>query len=294
LDLTLSQIYRIILPKFIRKKIDSRRLKARIFDYYSKLTEPLAEDIEAALEYLRTRPLVMFPHYFQDHYKSDRVEVFYDHENKLPYALLDMKKLYFKRRLSKRRIQKIFNELLKEQDTQSPHCYETINFKVENKDVLVDIGAAEGNFSLSVVEKASRIIIFEGDKEWIEPLKATFSPWKNKVTIVNKFVGDTVDSNFTTLDDYFSDTDKISFLKIDVEGAESQLLNGCKRILQSQIPLKIAICTYHKPEDELEFNSLLRHHRFETTHSDGYVLLYRDRNIKAPFFRRGMIRAIRN
>lgn len=222
------------------------------------------------------------------------MEVFHDPENKLPYVLLDMKRLYFKRRLSKRRIQKIFNELLKEQDSQSPHCYETINFRVENEDVVVDIGAAEGNFSLSVVEKASRIVIFEGDKEWIEPLKATFRPWEKKVTIVNKFVGDIVDSNFTTLDDYFSDADKISFLKIDVEGAESQLLNGSERILQSEIPLKIAVCTYHKPEDELKFDSLLRHHGFETTHSDGYVLLYRDRNIGAPFFRRGMIRATRN
>ena len=294
MDLTRSQIYRIVLPKFIRKKIDSRRLKARIFDHYSKLPEPLPKDIKVGLEYLENRPVVMFPHYFQDHYKSDHVEVFHDQEKKLPYVLLDQKKLYFKRRLSNRRIQKIFNELLKEQDIQSPHCYENINFKVEDNDVVVDVGAAEGNFSLSVVENASRIIIFEGDKEWIEPLEATFSPWKNKVTIVNKFVGDTVDSNFTTLDEYFSSTENISFLKIDVEGAESQLLEGCKRILQSQIPVKIAICTYHKPEDELEFNQLLRHHRFETAHSDGYVLLYRDRNIKAPFFRRGMIRAIRN
>lgn len=288
-----TQIYRIIVPKFIRKKIVARVLRANVLDYYANLSEPLSDEIEKALDYLRKRKVVMFPYYFQDQYIEDAVEVHDDQEYGLRYVLLDGKKLYFKKRWSKKRIRLSFNELMKEQDSQSPHCYENESFKVENGDVFVDIGAAEGNFALSVVEKVSRIILFESNKEWLEPLKATFAPWKEKVTIVNKFAGDVNNAKSTTLDDYFVAGEKLSFLKIDVEGAESRLLNGCKRILQEQKPLKVAICTYHKAEDEQELNEILTHHGFETSHSDGFMLLYTDRKIKAPYFRRGLIRAIK-
>ena len=288
-----TQIYRIIVPKFIRKKIVARVLRANVLEYYSNLPEPLSQEIEKVLDYLRNRKVAMFPYYFQDQYIEDAVEVHDDKEKGLRYVMLDGKKLYFKKRWSKRRIRISFNELMKEQDPQCPHCYENENFKFEEGDVLVDIGSAEGNFALSVVEKASRIILFETNKEWIEPLNATFEPWKNKVTIVKKFVDDKSNSTSTTLDDYFAHDEKLSFLKIDVEGAESRLLKGCKRILQEQHPLKIAICTYHKPEDEMEFKEVLTQNGFETSHSAGFVLLFTDRKLKAPYLRRGLVRGIK-
>ncbi len=182
----------------------------------------------------------------------------------------------------------------KEQDPKCPHCYENERFRVEEGDVLLDIGAAEGNFALSAVDRVARIILFESNKEWIEALNATFEPWKEKVTIVNKFVGDVTNSECTTLDDYISEDEKISFLKIDVEGAESKLLNGCRRILQERSPLKVAICTYHKQQDEQEFSAFLTRFGFETTHSNGYMLLYHDKKIEAPFLRRGLIRAMKH
>lgn len=293
MNISQTKLYRILLPKFIRKKLDASRLKAKIFDHYANHPESLTEEIRQAIDYLKHRPVVMFPHHFQDQYHHEEVRVFFDKERKLPFVMLENKRLYFKRRLGKKRIQKIFNELLKEQDPLSPHCYEKEGFKVGKDDVVADVGAAEGNFSLSIVESAARIILFEGDKEWLEPLEATFSPWKDKVTIVPKFVGDSVDQNYTTLDDYFTSDDKLSFLKIDVEGAESSLLKGSKKILQSNLPLKVAICTYHKAEDEHEFTQQLSGLGFQTTTSGGYVLLFRDRKNKAPYFRRGLIRAIR-
>ncbi|NEW82212.1 MAG: FkbM family methyltransferase [Mariniphaga sp.] len=289
-----SRIYRIIVPKFIRKKIVAKMLRASVLEYYAKLSEPLSDEVEKVLEYLRNRPVVMFPDYFQDEYVEDAVEVLDDKGLDLRYVMFDGRRLYFKKRWSKKRIRKSFNELIKEQDSRCPHCYEAKNFKVETGDVLADIGAAEGILALSVVEKASRIILFESNKEWLEPLNATFGPWKDKVVIVNKFVSDVTDAKCTTLDDYFGVDEKLSFLKIDVEGAEANLLNGCKRILQQCKPLKVAICTYHKPEDEHEFTRCLTEYGFETSHSDGFVLLFTDRKIKAPFLRRGLIRAIRH
>ncbi|WP_049960326.1 FkbM family methyltransferase [Pseudobutyrivibrio sp. LB2011] len=76
----------------------------------------------------------------------------------------------------------------------------------------------------------------------------------------------------TSLDNFFSDK-KITFIKMDIEGAELKALEGAQRIIAEQKP-KLAICVYHKPEDIweipmyiLELNSeyklYLRHYSFE-------------------------------
>ena len=158
---------------------------------------------------------------------------------------------------------------------------------------MADIGVAEGNFALGAVEKVKALYMFETDKEWIEALNATFEPWKDKVHIINKFVGDQNNSKQTTLDDFFMGKEPISFLKIDVDGAEAKLLKGCDQILSQKSPLKIALCTYHKQDDEKDFTTLLSRKGFSISHSDGYMLFHMDKKMKAPFFRRGLIRAVK-
>lgn len=286
-----SEVFRAIVPKFIGKRILAKAMRSSILDYYDGLPGPHSEEIESVLGYLRVQPVTVFPYHFNDQYVADKIEVYDDKGKRMCYVLLDGKRLYFKRKWSKSRIRKTFNGLLKEQDRQCPHCYETDAFKVEKGDVLFDIGAAEGNFSLSVVEKASRIVLFENNNDWIEALEATFEPWKHKVQIVNKFVGEVSNLECTTLDDFILPGEKVSFLKIDIEGAESQMLSGSKRILQEQKALKVAICTYHKQEDENQFKQLFSQNGFETSHSDGFMFLYNDRKITAPFLRRGLVRA---
>ena len=52
--------------------------------------------------------------------------------------------------------------------------------------------------------------------------------------------------------DYFleknQDINKIDFIKVDIEGAERKFLDGAKKAIQKYKP-KIAICTYHLPDD---------------------------------------------
>jgi len=288
------QIYRIVVPKFIRRKILANNLPISIQKYYDGLSEPHSEEIVSVLNYLNRKPMAVFPYDFQDEYVADKIEVFKDHEKGLLYVLLNGKRLYFKKRWGKKKIQNLYNLLSKEQDIQSPHRSLTEHIGLDKGQVRVHLCAAEGNFALSVVEKASRIILFEADKEWIEPLNATFEPWKDKVEIINKFVSNITDSENTKLDDHISVNGTGTFLKIDVEGAESKLLNGCKRILSEQKPLKVAICTYHKQNDEKEFSELLSQKGFKTSPSDGYMLFYYDKQLKAPYFRRGLIRAQKN
>ena len=293
MNIITAQIYRIIVPKYIRKKILAKRLPIAIRNYYDSLSETPSEEIKTILNYLKSNPIAIFPYSFQDEYVADNIEVFIDQVKGLPYVLLDGKKLYFKKRWGKKKIQSLYNLLSKEQDIRSPHRYLTEQFKFENGDILIDAGVAEGNFALSVVEKASRLILFEADQEWIEPLNATFEPWKDKVVIINKFVGDVTNESNTTIDDVILPGKIPLFLKIDVEGAESRLLKGCKRIISEQKPLKVAICTYHKQNDEKEFYDLLVKNGMTTSHSDGYMLFFYDNKMKAPYFRRGLLRAVR-
>ena len=290
-----SQVYRIVIPKFIRKKILAKYLPKSILKYYAGLPKPHSAEITSVLDYLSKNPIAVFPYDFQDEYIAENIEVFDDKEKGLKYVLMDGKRLYFKKRWGTKKIQNLYNLLSKEQDIRSPHRYLTNQFEFNMGETLVDVGTAEGNFALSVVDKATRIILFEADKEWIEPLNATFEPWKDKVEIVNKFVSNISDSSNTKLDDYLNvEIGRETFIKIDVEGAESRLLDGCKQFLSKQKPLKLAICTYHKQNDEKEFSSLLKKHQFNISHSDGYMLFYYDKQMTVPYFRRGLIRAEKN
>jgi len=288
-----SRIYRISVPKFIRKRIKARRLKRSILNFYECNPNAVTTEIGEILDYLKTNPISVFPYKFQDDYDPERIEVLFDQAKGLKYVMQDGKRLYFKKRWSSRRIRHSFNELSKEQDHRSPHRYLMDGFKVEYGEIFVDIGVAEGNFALSIVDIASKLILFETDSEWIEALHATFEPWKDKVLIVNKFVSNTTSLTDTRLDDFMEEREDVTFLKIDVDGAESKLLEGCSRILAGAKPLKLAVCTYHQQNDEQDFTKLLNDYGFQTTASDGYMLFHYHRGMEAPYFRRGLLRAVK-
>lgn len=286
-------IFRLLVPSYFRRKIRSQQLRKNILTYYAQLPGSYDSEVAEVLEYLKSYPVAFIPYPFAKNYVAEQVEVFEDAGNGLKYVLLEGKRLYFKRNWSEKMIRNSFNELQKEQDPHSAHCYLSPQFGVNAGDVIFDIGTAEGNFALGVVEKASRLVLFETDTEWIEALQATFEPWKDKVLIVNKFISDTTDDKNTRLDDFVSPDEHISFLKIDVDGAEARLLKGCERILSGKKPLKVALCTYHKHHDEADFTRLLLQNGFHVTHSDGYLLCYFDRKLQPPYLRRGLLRAQR-
>lgn len=57
------------------------------------------------------------------------------------------------------------------------------------------------------------------------------------------------------LDDLLKDK-KVTYIKMDIEGAELAALKGAECIIRRQKP-KLAICVYHKPEDMWEIPSLI-------------------------------------
>lgn len=50
------------------------------------------------------------------------------------------------------------------------------------------------------------------------------------------------------IDDVVEDGDRITFIKMDVEGAELESLKGAEKVIKRDKP-KLAVCIYHKPED---------------------------------------------
>mgnify|MGYP005756007451 FL=1 len=269
-----------------------KKLRREILSYYKSIP---AQDIDPhkkeALEFLSDHKLHVFPHNFIKKYKRNRVAVHTDEATGLKYVLHDGKRLYFKRNWSARKIRRNYNFLLLEQDPLSPHRYLTDHFTVNHGDVVVDAGAAEGNFALSIIDKAEKLYLFETDTEWIEALEATFKPWRNKVEIINRFVSNFNDEEHVSLDQFLQKKSRVDFIKADIEGAESDFLQGSSSILSANKNLKIAITTYHKQKDEVELNVVLQKYGFSTSFTNGYMLFPHYEPLKPPYFRRGLLRA---
>jgi hypothetical protein len=290
----LFPIYRILVPKPVRTCILKKSLRKKIITLLSSLSpEKINDEQKEILKYLESNPVRIFPYPFHYEYSPDKIEVLFDQEKGMRYVMQEGKRLYFKKRWGVKRIRRAFSDLSREQDINSPHRYLTDSFTITSNDVLADIGAAEGNFSLSVIERVKKIYLFEYDKEWDEALRATFGPWAEKVEIINKYVADFNDSSHIALDDFYVQKKDLTFLKIDVDGAESIVLNSCNKIFNSDTPFKVALCTYHKNNDEEDFITLLKRHGFRVTPSKGYMINYYDKKLKDPYLRRGLIRAVR-
>ena len=290
----LFPIYRVLVPKPIRTIILKKNLRKKIKDHFAALPEnEINDDQREILGYLENNHVRIFPYPFHENYSTDKIEVFYDSETGMRYVLQDGKQLYFKKRWSSDRIKRAYCDLLREQDKNSPHRYLTDSFTVDKNDIVADIGAAEGNFSLSVIEKVKKIYLFEYNQEWIEALKATFAPWSDKVEIIDKYVAGYNDDSHIRFDTFFESKKDVNFLKVDVEGSETAVLESFNGLFKSGESFRLALCTYHKNNDEKDFTMMLRNNGFNVNPSKGYMINYYDKKISAPYLRRGLIRATR-
>jgi hypothetical protein len=290
----LFPIYRVLVPKPLRTILLKKSLRYKILNYFASLPEKdVNEEQKEVLQFLENDGIRIFPYAFHTDYSPEHIEVIFDPEKGMRYVIQEGKRLYFKKRWSARKIRKAYCDLMREQDINSPHRYLTDTFTICNTDVLADIGAAEGNFSLAVIDKVKKIYIFEYDQEWIDALRVTFAPWPDKVEIINKFVSDKNDDSHIRFDTYFEERQDVNFLKIDVDGAESVVIGSCDKLFQTARPFRITLCTYHKNDDEKEFTGLLKDRGFDIVPSKGYMINYYDKKLKAPYLRRGLIRAVR-
>ncbi len=157
------------------------------------------------------------------------------------------------------------------------HYYENGNMKVERGDVVVDIGASEGLFALSIVNRCEKVLIIEPDAHFFDALLKTFNKYipekaelfKVAVGSTNSFIGmenngilSTVSGqpgNITmkTLDEILGDREKIDYIKADIEGYEMEMLKGAVKTISKHKP-KLIITTYHEPNDYKEIINFVK------------------------------------
>lgn len=167
--------------------------------------------------------------------------------------------------------------------------------KNSSNEVYVDCGAFNGDtivkYKAFTNGKYKKIYAFEPDKGNLETLKNNTASFAN-IEIINKGIWDkdkTLSFNssgsgscisesgdnvieVTTIDSIVKD-DKVTFIKMDVEGSELEALHGAKETIRKNSP-KLAICCYHKENDIIDlytyiksfdregviYNFYLRHH----------------------------------
>lgn len=248
-------------------------------------------EIRAAIDHLRASPLHHFPASFVEDYRPADHRAHFDADVGLHYVMHKGHRLYWREGRKPKRIPGDYSQLLAEQDERSPHRYLVSGFDVKPGDIVADVGCAEGNFALEVVERAAHVHLFEADERWAKALEATFRPWAHKVTITRSLVGRESGDGRVALDDFFADKPAPTFLKLDVEGWEADVLAGGRQTFARAHDVRAAVCTYHRQEDEANLAALLRELGFSTEPSPGYMLLYREPNFGPPYFRRALLRA---
>lgn len=227
----------------------------------------------------------------------DSVTCAYDIKLKLPFVLHNGKKLYFPKTFSLEACEQAYRSLIEKDQIlgggyleKAPHCYQTDSFKVEERDVLFDCGAAEGLFALDAIDKVSHVYLIETDKTWIPALEATFAPYNEKVTIVNKFLSDKNDYHNVNLATLLSKHNDQCFVKIDIEGAEVNVIKACKDYLKTRDNIRLACCAYHYQQDAEKLSRMFEDIGYQYEFSDGWMLCMDFEEVKSPYLRHGIIK----
>lgn len=190
--------------------------------------------------------------------------------------------------------------------TDKPYFNELIPFGTE--DIFIDCGAFTGDtilgFNNMVNGKYKKIYAFEPDKCNYEILQSTVH--KNgiySIELINKgcwsekakfeFKSDGALSSFNDESgdyvievdsiDSIVQNDRITFIKMDIEGSELGALHGASETIKKNKP-NLAICVYHKPEDLItipqyisslvpEYKFFIRHHQFISWETVLYCIL---------------------
>lgn len=247
---------------------------------------------QQAVQYLKCQGARMFCYDFVEKYIHNKPEVLWDSVENLNYILHEGKRMYMSPKLQgEETIRQYYNSLCMEQDVMSPHLYQSERVKVEDGEVVLDVGAAEGFFALSIIEKASYVYMIEADEAWRKALEATFRPYSDKVKIISGFAADIDGENTITIDSIIQN-EKLDFIKMDIEGAEGSALKGAVNTLNTQ-DVKCSVCTYHNDDDFDMINRFFENMGYQTETSEGYILctgMWEKANRDLDF-RRGLIRS---
>lgn len=271
-------------PNNVEKNITVRRLIRNSIN----MDDLEIKDCISAM--LRFRVLYPYNNFFiYPYFCAKDYNILYDADKEMPYVLYGGKAMYYPRNMSKEDIIITYRLCCMEQDPYSPHYYKKAGYEVREGDVVLEAGVAEGNFSLSIIDKVSKVYLIECEPAWIEALQYTFAPYKDKVEIVSKYLSDSDENGNITIDTLLQGG-KLNFIKMDIEGAELSALKGAKETFAKSDDIRCAICTYHRHGDEENIRKYLEENGMECETSDGYMFFDSyDEEETEPEFRRGLI-----
>lgn len=227
-------------------------------------------EIKKVLEYIDDHGLDVFNYSFVQKYTDYKAEAYFDNMSGLYYVMHNGKKMYISGSFdTKEKAEKYYKSLLIEQDENSPHRYLTDDFNVNSGDVIVDAGAAEGIFTLDVIDKVKRAYLIEADEKWIEALKLTFADYMEKIVIVDKYLSDDNIGNYASLDEVIPEP--VDFIKMDIEGCEWEALQGASVLIEKSPRLKCAVCVYHRDYDSILIQHEFAKHNMMSENTSGYM-----------------------
>ena len=146
----------------------------------------------------------------------------------------------------------------------------------ESNEVFIDAGCFDGETIMDFYEFAGqgKVYGFEPDQVCYDKTLHKLSEYKEwNVKIYNKGLWNSAETlrfsscpqgacsaisnngdleiETVALDEVVDSSEKITFIKMDIEGAELNALIGSSKTIQCCLP-RLAICIYHKPEDIVE------------------------------------------
>lgn len=160
-----------------------------------------------------------------------------------------------------------------EEEIISEQYFDADIVKYENEEIFVDCGSFDFQTSLYLSERCNvkKVFAFEPDEAnvvkinenvkdcsigsvevfnkgvWNKEERLSFCVGGTTTSyVVDKATDQTVYLDVVALDDVIDE--KVTFIKMDIEGSELKALEGAKRLIQTYKP-KLAISVYHKPED---------------------------------------------
>lgn len=280
--------------------ITNRYHYLNLLDHYAR-HEADAIQYKKELDYLKqVGHFCNFP--YRPLQENIAIETGFDKNVGMAYVIHKNKRLYFHEALSEKEAEETYRnylfveKLLGKDDIEgAPHQYQSPRVQVADGDVVFDIGAAEGLFALDNIDKVSYVVIVESDPKWIKPLNQTFAPYGNKVTIIQKFVSATDTETTISLESLLSNIDyRTAFVKMDIEGFELQSISSAERVLKQKKGTKLAVASYHKQHDADELKSIFDSLDYYSEFSSGYMLFNLYDIPIPPYFRKGIVRAIRH
>ena len=196
--------------------------------------------------------------------------------------------------------------LLRDMDIESYGYQDGAGFDVAVKpgDVVVDAGSWIGDFAAYAARKGARVYAFEPTPETFGVLRKT-AELNPGIIPVDKGLGDepkrlplfasasmrnTAGNHFqecgnaettgegaeiVTLDSFVRDNglERVDFIKADIEGYERHMLAGARETLRRFAP-RLAICTYHLPDDPEVLERLIREANPDYRIVQGKALLF--------------------